>query len=315
MGKIRVKTFDESGLLQEDDKKKAKYEAKKAAKAAARLDSPEAKLAKQAEAPAVSETPIAKSTTTPEVTAHAVEETMPVESPAEELASTADAIQAETETVSEAPKAQTSEKKQKKEKFVTKHADSKRHAGNEKLVDKNKAYPLTKALDHLKEFKKSKFDETVELHINVAEKGVSGQVVLPHGTGKSLRIKVADDALIEEVSSGKITFDVLVATPDMMPKLARVAKVLGPRGLMPNPKAGTVTPNPEAAIEKLSAGQVNYKTEAQAPVIHMSVGKVSFENGKLEENIKTVFSSIGTSKINQAILKSTMSPAIKVSVK
>ena len=299
MGKIRVKTFDESGTLQEDEKKKAKYEAKKAAKAAARLDSSEAntEVTPVEEAPVIDTTPATKATTT------VIQETVAAEPAVEEP------------KAKESTKASSGERKAKKEKFVTKHVDSKRHAGNTKQVDKSKTYPLSKALEQLKEFKKSNFDETVELHLNVTEKGINGQVALPHGTGKKLRIKVADDALIEEVASGKISFDVLIAKPDMMPKLARVAKVLGPRGLMPNPKAGTVTPNPETVIEKLSAGQVNYKTEAQSPTIHMSVGKVSFENEKLSENIKTVLSSIGASKINQAVLKSTMSPGIKIAIK
>ena len=100
-----------------------------------------------------------------------------------------------------------------------------------------------------------------------------------------------------------------------MPKLAKVAKILGPRGLMPNPKNGTVTTNPDEVIAKLSAGQMSYKTEAKDPIIHVSVGKVSFEQVHIEENIKTIVTSIGASKINQAFLKSTMSPGIKVMVK
>jgi large subunit ribosomal protein L1 len=100
-----------------------------------------------------------------------------------------------------------------------------------------------------------------------------------------------------------------------MPQLAKVARVLGPRGLMPNPKNGTVTTNPDETIAKLSAGQMTYKTEAKDPIIHLSVGKVSFEEKKIEENVKTLFDSIGASKINQAVIKSTMSPGIKISVK
>jgi large subunit ribosomal protein L1 len=138
-------------------------------------------------------------------------------------------------------------------------------------------------------------------------------VTLPHGTGKKLNIVVADDAVIEAVSNGKINFDVLIATPDMMPKLAKVARVLGPRGLMPNPKNGTVTPKPEEAIAKLSAGQITYKTEPQSPIVHTSVGKLSFDNNKLEENINTFINSIGAAKIKSATLKSTMSPGIKIS--
>lgn len=255
MGKIRVKTFDESGELQEDAKKKAKYEAKRAAKASEKTE----------------------------------------------------------EKVTDV-KASDGEKKATVKQVVS-SSDSKRHQSNEKSVDKNKNYPLEEAVDMLKGFKKSKFDETVELHLNVTESGINGQVSLPHGTGKKLKIRVADDALIEEVSAGKVDFDILIAKPEMMPKLAKIARVLGPRGLMPNPKNGTVTQNPDEVIEKLSAGQVGYKTESKTPVIHLSVGKVSFEKNKIEENIKTIVNSIGASKIKQAVLKSTMSPAIKFAVK
>lgn len=264
MGKIRVKTFDESGELQ-DEKKRAKYEAKKAAK--------------RAEAP-VAETPIA-----------------------------------ESEDNSTPQEAESSKKAVKKKFEKVARTNSKRHKANVALVDKTKTYSLKDAIENLKKFKSSKFDETVELHLNVSEKGISGQVTLPHGTGKKLRILVADDAIIEEISAGKINFDVLVARPEQMPKLAKVARILGPRGLMPNPKNGTVTPNPDEVIAKLSAGQMSYKTEAKDPIIHVSVGKVSFDDNKIEENVKTLLSSVGASKINQAILKSTMSPGIKIAVK
>ncbi len=250
MGKVRVKTFDESGELQESAKVKARNEAKRS------------------------------------------------ESTSEQVTNV-----------------QTDNGKKVTVKQTVSHSDSKRHKSNAKQVEKTKHYPLADAVDMLKNFKKSKFDETVELHLNVTEKGINGQVSLPHGTGKKLRITVADDAVIENVTNGKIDFDVLIAKPEMMPKLAKVARILGPRGLMPNPKNGTITNNPDEVIEKLSAGQVSYKTEAQNPIIHLAVGKVSFENEKIAENVRTVVNSIGASKINQAVLKSTMSPGIKIAVK
>ncbi len=205
-------------------------------------------------------------------------------------------------------------KKSKKEKFLKKKVLGKRYVENSALVSKERKYKLSDALETLKKFKKSSFDETVELHLNVKEKGLSGVIALPHGTGKQLRVKIADDALIAEVEKGKIDFDILVATPVMMPKLAKVARILGPKGLMPNPKAGTVTDKPEEAVKKLSAGQVNFKTESAAPLIHLSVGKVSFEDKKLEDNIKTAITAIGTGKIDAITLKSSMSPAIRLDV-
>lgn len=203
--------------------------------------------------------------------------------------------------------------KKKKTREKKKRVVSKRHLENKKLATDKEAN-LTKSIETLRKFKKSGFDETVELHINTREKGISGMVVLPHGTGKKLRIAVADDAVITEIEKGKINFDILVAHPSMMPKLARVAKVLGPRGLMPNPKNGTITPNTDDAVKKLSAGQISFKTESAAPLIHLTVGKLSFDDKQLTENINTVLKAIGSAKIEKAVLKSTMSPAVKLTV-
>lgn len=194
-----------------------------------------------------------------------------------------------------------------------KRVASKRHKENESLISKAPSN-VARGIEALRKFKASKIDETVELHINTKEKGINGTVVLPHGTGKTLRIKVVDDAVIAEVEKGKIDFDVLVATPSMMPKLAKIAKVLGPRGLMPNPKNGTITTNPEQAVEKLSKGQIGFKTEAQAPLIHVSVGKLSFEDKMLADNISAVLTAVGAAKINSVTLKSTMSPAVRLQV-
>ena len=110
----------------------------------------------------------------------------------------------------------------------------------------------------------SKFDGSVELHINVSDKGIRGTVSLPHGTGKQVRVKIADDKLISDLSAnGKIDFDILVASPEMMPKLAKIAKILGPRGLMPNPKTNTIGENPSQLVKILSSS-VSWKTQRQS---------------------------------------------------
>ncbi len=215
----------------------------------------------------------------------------------------------EEKKLSEAKPASGGAKKAKKAKARLR---SKRHTENSSQVAQKTTYPIGAGIELLRKFRKSNFDETVELHINVKEKGVSGQVTLPHGTGKKLRIAVASDALIADVEKGKIDFDILVAEPEMMPKLAKVARVLGPRGLMPNPKNGTISDKPEQLIEKLSAGQISYKTESQVPIIHMSVGKLSFKDEQLSENISSVLSSVGPTRISSITLKSTMSPAIPI---
>lgn len=191
---------------------------------------------------------------------------------------------------------------------------SKRYTENNSFIAKKTTYPVNAGLELLRKFKKSNFDETVELHINTRERGIAGIVTLPHGTGKKLRIAIANDDLISEIEKGKIDFDVLVSEPAMMPKLAKVAKILGPRGLMPNPKAGTIADKPDTVVEKLSAGQIMFKTEAQFPLIHMSVGKVSFDDSKLVENIQSVILAIGPQNITAVTLKSTMSPAIKLNI-
>jgi len=156
------------------------------------------------------------------------------------------------------------------------------------------------------------------LHVNLSpavlgdKKDLRGSVQLPHGTGKQVKVVIADDALIAQVEKGVIDFDILVAHPSMMAKLAKVARVLGPKGLMPNPKNGTVSPDPEKRVKELSQGQVNFKTEPDQPIVHMTVGKVSFDEKKITENVLAVFDAIGRGKIQKAVLSSTMGPGIRV---
>jgi large subunit ribosomal protein L1 len=225
-----------------------------------------------------------------------------------------------TETPTAAPQTEKAEEPKKEKKPMVKKTKggSNKNARSEKykkivaLVDKNNVYSLTEALALLPKLKLASFDETVELHINTTETGISGTISLPHGTGKTVKVAIADDAVIERVAAGKIDFDILVAAPAMMPKLARVAKVLGPKGLMPNPKNGTVTANPEEVAKKFANGQMRYKTEAKNPILHVAVGKMSFGDKKLSENIKAMLAAIGTGKMKKVVLKSTMSPAIKI---
>lgn len=203
------------------------------------------------------------------------------------------------------------EKKFKKEKKASR---SKSYMLMAKTFDKSRKYSLSEALQVLEKLKRSKFDETVELHINTIETGVSGNITLPHGTGKAIRVAIADDDLLAKVAQGKIDFDVLLASPLMMPKLAKVAKILGPKGLMPNPKNATLVKEPEKAAENFKKGQVNFKTELKAPIMHLTVGKMSFGAKKLSENISTLIDATKKEKIRNVTLKSTMSPGIKISL-
>ena len=202
-------------------------------------------------------------------------------------------------------------KKYKKEK---KSPRSKNYLAIAKALDKSRKYSLPEALSMLEKLTRSKFDETVELHINTTETGVSGNIMLPHGTGKTVRVAIADDEVIAQVQKGKIDFDILLANPSMMPKLARVAKILGPKGLMPNPKNATLVKDPEKAAETFKKGQMNFKTETKAPIMHLTVGKISFGAKKLSENIESLIEAIKKEKIVNVTLKSTMSPGIKISL-
>ncbi|CAN5143632.1 hypothetical protein BH11PAT1_BH11PAT1_1960 [soil metagenome] len=233
------------------------------------------------------------------------------------VASAAKKADKDAGTESSQPTEEKTEKASKKKYTNKTEGKNKKHTSKKyqsvvKLIEKNKIYKLSEALSLLPQIKIAKFDETVELHLNTTESGISGNVTLPHGTGKMVRVAIATEEIIAEIEKGQINFDILVAEPQMMPKLAKVAKVLGPRGLMPNPKNGTVTPNPEEVAKKYAGGQMNFKTESKFPLMHLSVGKVSFELSQLEENIKAMIKAVQKGKIKTATLKSTMSPAIKL---
>lgn len=230
-------------------------------------------------------------------------------------------VELKTETEGEAIE-ETGEKEAKKTRKAKVRIRSKRYQQALALIDKTKHYSLTEALELLKKTAQVKFDPTVEVHINLNpanlakdKKSLSGTVVLPHGTGKKRVIAIADEALIDRVSSGTIDFDILVTHPSLMPKLAKVARVLGPKGLMPNPKNGTVTPNPEKRVKELSGGELTWKTEPEQPVIHQAVGKASFSVDHLAENVTGLIKSINVQKILKLTLSSTMGPGIKVDLK
>lgn len=188
----------------------------------------------------------------------------------------------------------------------------KKYKQNSAKVEKNKTYSPSEAVKLVKETSYSKFKGSFEVHINVKEKGLRGTVKLPHGTGKETRVVIATDATVSEIQAGKINFDILVAHPQMMPKLARVARILGPKGLMPNPKAGTISTDPEKMAKKLSGGQINWKTEAEAPIIHMVIGKVDFPASDIEENLNSLIKAINPARINSLFVKATMGPSVKV---
>lgn len=180
------------------------------------------------------------------------------------------------------------------------------------LVTKDKLYSIPEAVKLVKQTSYSKFVGSVETHINVKEKGLRGSVTFPHGTGKLVRIVIADDKILENIGSGKIDFDILISHPQYMGKLAKYARILGPKGLMPNPKAGTISTEPEKVAKKMACGQTQWKTETEAPIIHMIIGKVNFEEKKLAENLQKLIASVNPDKITSVFIKATMGPSIKV---
>lgn len=289
MGKIRVKT-----LGNEEAEKKQKQEARLASEAKrAKKKAENKKLVKGAKG---GERIVAVGPTEEEIAKLSASENL---SDSVVAIETSNKKTATTET-------------QKKEKHRKERVRSKNYQAIAKMVDKTKKYALSDALDLISKLKRAKFDETVELHINTIEKGISGNVTLPHGTGKKIRVAIADDELIAKVEKGKIDFDVLLSEPSFMPKLAKVAKFLGPRGLMPNPKSGTISNDPKTLAKKYEGGHISFKTESKSPIIHFTVGKVSYGEKKLSDNIKTMLDAVKKEKIRNVTLKSTMSPGIKI---
>jgi large subunit ribosomal protein L1 len=208
-------------------------------------------------------------------------------------------------------------------------------------IDRYKRYSIAEAVTTIKGLKSAKFDETVEIALNLnvdprhADQMIRGSVVLPHGTGKTVRVAVfakgdkvdeakaagadlvGNDELIEQIQAGKIDFDTVISTPDMMGVLGKVARILGPKGLMPNPKTGTVTMDVAQAVKNAKGGQVNFRVDKKGN-IHAGIGKVSFSEEAIRENLVAFIEKINRAKpasakgryVKNAALSLTMSPSI-----
>lgn len=222
---------------------------------------------------------------------------------------------------------------------------SKKRLEAAKLVDKNTVYDPAEAVTVVKKASTAKFDETVEVAVNLgldvkkADQQLRGAVVLPHGTGKKLRVlvfakgekakeaeaagadHVGDDDLINKINQGWFDFDVVVATPDMMASVGKLGRVLGPKGLMPNPKTGTVTFDVKRAVDEIKAGKIEYRTD-KAGNVHAPIGKVSFDDQKLLENFFVLIDTLQKAKpaaakgqyIRNITVSSTMGPGVKVNL-
>lgn len=182
-----------------------------------------------------------------------------------------------------------------------------------KKIDKTNNYSLTNAISTLKTINTHKKPNTLEIHLNLTETGIRGEAKLPYSTGKQIQIEIFSDSTIAKLNAQQIDFDLLLARPADMTKLARYAKILGPRGLMPNPKNGSISDNPEKRAKDLAKGAtISYKSESKFPLMHLSFGKITQDEKHLSENIKTLINTIGLKKIKSAFLKTTQSPSIPI---
>ena len=220
---------------------------------------------------------------------------------------------------------------------------SKKYVDSAKLIDRSKMYDPNEAIELVRQTAKAKFDETIEVHIRLgvdsrhADQQVRGAIVLPNGTGKTVRTLVfargdkAEAALaagadyvgaedyVAKIQGGWFDFDVVIATPDMMGMIGRLGKVLGPKGLMPNPKAGTVTPDAAKAVKEAKAGKIEYRLD-KTNIIHCPIGKASFGTEKVVENFTALLNAVIKAKpaaakgqyIKSCVVASTMGPGVKV---
>lgn len=286
MGKIRMKTLGDDELEQQQavDAKKRR-EAKKVAKGEDVVVAAEA-------APVM------------EMSAEAPIEAAPVD---------AAPVEGEKAPKEKGAKEKAKEKAAKKAEGAAKKSKTgKKALEARKKVDNMKKYSVADAVALVKTLTYVKFDETVELHMNMKEAGAKGEVTLPHGTGKELNVAIADEKLLKDIEAGTFNFDILITTPAFMPKLVPYARTLGPKGLMPNPKNGTVSDKPEEAAKKFKGGNVRFKAEPKAPLIHQAVGKMSLTEAQLVENIEALLEAVQKKNIMSAYVSGTMTPSIQL---
>lgn len=313
MGTTRIKVIDLSS-----DQEEIKTSRKHAEKLTgiAKVRDKGAKAPKVAQAPKVTEKPEEEPITEP-ISQINTEVTQTQEStPRESL------IKPKAATIR--PKTTTAKKKRTR---------GKKYQEALKLIDKNKSYTITEAIELLAKTSTTSFDPTVEVHLNVNDKNIRGKINFPHATGGKVKEKKylifadkqakaegniiwGNESTITDIESGKLKagrdFDTVITTPKFMPHLVKIAKILGPKGMMPNPKAGNITDDPTAEITTDSDGAYEFRTDPTAPIIHTKIGKLSDKSEALAENLKVLIAAVGPTKIRKVILKSTMSPAIKL---
>lgn len=194
------------------------------------------------------------------------------------------------------------------------HVRGKTYQAARTKVDPTKLYPLEEAIELVKQVSISKFNGSIDAHLSTLKKGLTGEVNFPHFKGKIKKVVIADDKVLEKIKTGKIDFDVLLATKEFMPKLVPFAKTLGSKGLMPNPKAGTIVDDPKKALEKFQGGLTRFKTEKDQPLIHLKIGQVSQSEKELVENLKALITAVGPKNIRKLVIAPTMGPGVKIQV-
>lgn len=239
-----------------------------------------------------------------------------------------------TETAPESPEPKKEKKAVKAKKSISLRHSGKKYKLAKDKIEKDKIYSPKEAFKLLAEVSYTKFDPTVEVHLNVDEKNLRGHVNFPHPIGpkkekrflvfaekyksENKNVIIASDDSVRDIEEGRLKpardFDVVIATVPYMPKLVKIAKILGPSGMMPNPKNGTITNNPQSIIEDKGSDAIEFRSDPIAPIVHIKIGKLSSKEIKIKDNLKAIIDSIGPSKIKKATIKTSMSPGIQIDI-
>ncbi len=202
-----------------------------------------------------------------------------------------------------------------KKRHVGQEKPGKKYQQAKKKIDKDKKYPVKEAVKLVKGVSITNFTGNLEAHLVVSKTGRLGEVDLPYFEGKEKKIAIADDKIIKKIEKGNIDFDVLLASPKWMSKLAKYGKILGPQGLMPNPKDGTLTDNPEKLKEKMGKKEtIKLETEKKHPVMHLVLGQLDQPQKELAANVEKLISYLGPKKIKKLVLAPTMGPGVKIKI-
>lgn len=195
---------------------------------------------------------------------------------------------------------------------IRKRARSRKYRLARTQIDKTKSYPLTEAVVLAKRSSISRFDGNLEAHLNLTQSNLRLTVSFPYSTGSRQKVAIASEALLNQLDQGVVDFNILLSTPEFMPKLLKYAKILGPHGLLPNPKTGTITPDPAKTKQELESGTLQVKSEAKAPLMHLVLGQLSQPDEQLVANLKALIQAVTPKRILKLTLAPTMGPSLKV---